>query len=150
MSEPRTTDAPSGTIRPLVGAVIRDRGRILVWDDYDPATGETVSVPIAGGIEFGETSGDAVRREVEEELGSPPAAVRFLGVLEDVFEWAGKRRHELWFLYDVEVSDRSLSDREQIEIVEPDGETYAARWRELDEFDSAARLAPTGLLELVR
>jgi ADP-ribose pyrophosphatase YjhB (NUDIX family) len=145
----RTSTGPSGRIRPLVGAVIRDGERILVWTDVDPSSGEAVAVPIAGGIEFGETSADAVRREVEEELGSRPAEVRFLGVLEDVFEWAGQPRHELWLVYDVELSDRTVYERDEITIVEPDGETYAARWRDLREFESGGRLVPTGLLDLI-
>jgi 8-oxo-dGTP pyrophosphatase MutT (NUDIX family) len=146
----RTTEGPPGSIRPLVAAVIRDGNRILVWDDLDPSTGEVVAVPIAGGIEFGETSAEAVQREVEEELGCRPASCRFLGVLEDVFEWSGKKRHELWFVYDIDLSDRAPYEREQIVIVEPDGDAYAARWRELTEFDGGARLVPTGLLELIR
>jgi 8-oxo-dGTP pyrophosphatase MutT (NUDIX family) len=146
----RTTKGPSGRIRPLVAAIIREDDRILVWDDLDPSTGEVVAVPIAGGIEFGETSAEAVQREVEEELGCRPASFRFLGVLEDVFEWSGKRRHELWFVYDIELPDHSLQEREQIVIVEPDGDAYAARWRELSEFDGGTRLVPKGLLELIR
>ena len=107
-------------------------------------------MPIAGGIEFGETSAAVVQREVEEELGCRPASSQFLGVLEEVFEWCGKKRHELWFVYGIELPDRSLHEREDIEIVKPDGDAYAARWRELTEFDAGARLAPTGLLELIR
>ena len=150
VSAARTTDGPDGRIRALVAAVIRDGNRVLVWDDLDLSTGEVVAVPIAGGIEFGETSAEAVQREVEEELGCRPASLRFLGVLEDVFEWSGKERHELWFVYDIDLSDRAPYERKQIVIVEPDGDAYAARWRELTEFGGGARLVPTGLLELIR
>ncbi len=149
----RTTEGVSGRIRPLVAAVIRAGNRILVWDDFDSASGEVVAVPIAGGIEFGETSAQAVQREVEEELGCRPASFRFLGVLEDIFEWSGKKRHELWFVYDIELPElpkRSLYQREAVVIVEPDGDVYNARWRELGEFDGAALLVPTGLLDLIR
>jgi 8-oxo-dGTP pyrophosphatase MutT (NUDIX family) len=145
----RTSKGSPTSIRPLVGAVIRDGGRILVWDDFDPSTGEVVAVPIAGGIELGESSVDAVAREVEEELGCRPSRVRFLGVLEDVFRWSGTLRHELWFVYDVELPDRSLYERDEIVIVEPDGETYTASWRDAGRFDGEQRLVPTGLLELI-
>jgi 8-oxo-dGTP pyrophosphatase MutT (NUDIX family) len=150
VSGARTTEGPSGRIRPLVAAIIRDDNRILVWHDLDPSTGDLVAVPIAGGIEFGETSAEAVQREVEEELGCRPARFRLLGVLEDVFEWSGQKRHEVWFVYDIEVSDHSLHEREEIEIVEPNGDSYSARWRELSEFDGSRRLVPTGLLEIIR
>jgi hypothetical protein len=43
----RTTTGNDGEIRPIAAAVIRARGRILVWDDHDPKTGEVVAVPVA-------------------------------------------------------------------------------------------------------
>ena len=58
----RVSEGPVGEIRPIAAAVIRDGDRILVWDDLNPTTGEVVAVPLAGGIEFGETGEDAIRR----------------------------------------------------------------------------------------
>ena len=136
-------------IRPVAAAVIRDGDRILVWDDYNPATGEVVAVPLAGGIEFGETGEEAIRRELAEEIGATVARVRFLGLLEDIFEWAGQKRHELYVVYDVTLSERSVYETEQIEVVEPDGTSYPARWRSTAEFHRAARLVPDGLLDLI-
>ncbi len=129
--------------------MIRDGDRILVWDDHDPATGEVVSVPLAGGIEFGETGAEAIRRELMEEIGATTTRVRDLGLLEDIFEWAGQMRHELYLVYDVELADRAVYEAEEVEVVEPDGTAYPARWRPLAEFRGSARLVPDGLLELV-
>jgi len=55
----RVSAGVAGAIRPIASAVIRAGERILVWEDLNPATGEVVAVPLAGGIEFGET-GEAV------------------------------------------------------------------------------------------
>ena len=138
-----------GTIRPIAAAVIRDGSRILVWDDYNPATGEVVSVPLAGGIEFGETGEQAIARELAEEIRAVPRRIRLLGLLEDIFEWAGQKRHELYLVYDVDLADRTIYAVEEVQVVEPDGTTYAARWRSLGEFDDRARLVPDGLLGLI-
>jgi ADP-ribose pyrophosphatase YjhB (NUDIX family) len=136
-------------IRPIAAAVIRDGARILVWDDYNPATGEVVSVPLAGGIEFGETGEQAIARELAEEINATPTRIQFLGLLEDIFDWAGQKRHELYLVYDVDLANRTVYDANEVDVVEPDGTTYPARWRSLAEFGSGARLVPDGLLDLI-
>ena len=138
-----------GAIRPVAAAVVRDRGRILVWDDHEPRTGEVVAVPLAGGIEFGETGAEAIARELEEEIGATATHIRYLGTIEDIFEWAGDKRHELYLVYDVELADRDVYDAPEVEVVEPDGTSYRARWRPLSEFRTSARLVPDGLLALI-
>jgi ADP-ribose pyrophosphatase YjhB (NUDIX family) len=145
----RTSHGPVGVIRLIAGAVIRDGDRLLAWDDHDPLSGEVVAVPLAGGIEFGETGDQAIRRELREEIGATSTSVRFLGVLEDIFRWAGQQRHELWLIYDVELADRAVYEAPEVRVVEPDGTSYSARWRPLDVFRSSARLVPEGLLELI-
>lgn len=137
-------------IRPIAAAVIRDGDRILVWDDHDPTTGEVVAVPLAGGIEFGESGEAAIARELAEEIGASPTRTRYLGLLEDIFVWAGQRRHELYLVYDVDIADRAVYEAGEVQVVEPDGTSYPARWRPLSEFSTSARLVPDGLLELIQ
>jgi thiaminase/transcriptional activator TenA len=149
IEEGRVSRGLDGTIRLIAAAVIRDGERILVWDDHDSSTGEVVAVPLAGGIEFGETGEQALARELDEEIGATPTRIRYLGLLEDIFDWAGQKRHELYLIYDVDLADRAVYEAEQIEVVEPDGSRYPARWRSLSEFSSAARLVPDGLLDLI-
>jgi len=136
-------------IRLIAAAVIRSGDRILVWHDHDPATGKVVAVPLAGGVEFGETGEQAIRRELCEEIGAEATGVTFLGVFEDIFEWGGERRHEVFLVYDVQLADRSFYEREQLQVVEDDGESYLARWQPLSDFHGAQRLVPDGLLELI-
>jgi ADP-ribose pyrophosphatase YjhB (NUDIX family) len=145
----RTTEGPDGAIRPIAGAVIRDGDRLLVWQDHDPATGSVVFVPLAGGIEFGESGAEAVARELQEEVGQIPERVSFLGFFEDIFDWNGQRRHELWLVYDVELSGDGLAGLDDVVVREDDGTSYTARWRLLDELRGAGRLVPDGLLELI-
>ena len=145
----RVSRGVAGTIRPVAAAVIRHGSRILVWDDYNPVTREVVSVPLAGGIEFGETGEQAIARELAEEIRAIPTRIQFLGLLEDIFDWAGRTRHELYLVYDVDLADRTIYDAEEVEVLEPDGTTYRARWRSLAEFRGGARLVPDGLLDLI-
>jgi ADP-ribose pyrophosphatase YjhB (NUDIX family) len=149
--EHRVSDGPAGVIRPVAAAVIRDGERLLVWEDHDPATGAVVSVPLAGGIEFGETGADAITRELAEEIGRVPASVSFLGLFEEVFDWNRQRRHELWLVYDVELPGDGLGHLDEVVVREDDGTAYLARWRTLDELrDPARRLVPDGLLDLIQ
>jgi ADP-ribose pyrophosphatase YjhB (NUDIX family) len=149
--EHRVSDGPAGAIRPVAAAVIRDGERLLVWEDHDPATGAVVSVPLAGGIEFGETGADAITRELAEEIGRVPASVSFLGLFEEVFDWNRRRRHELWLVYDVELPGDGLGHLDEVVVREDDGTAYLARWRTLDELrDPARRLVPDGLLDLIQ
>ena len=138
-----------GAIRPIAAAVIRDGDRLLVWEDHDPTTGAVVCVPLAGGIEFGETGADAIRRELQEEIGQQPSRVTYLGLLEDIFDWNGQKRHELYLIFDVEFADAILAGADEVTVTEEDGTSYPARWRHLREFRESARLVPDGLRELI-
>jgi ADP-ribose pyrophosphatase YjhB (NUDIX family) len=144
----RVSAGPSDRIRPIACAVIRNGDRILVWDDLNPVTGEVVAVPLAGGIEFGETGEAAIRRELMEEIGAAASAVRYLGTIEDIFDWNGQKRHELHLVYEVEPADARLLELDEVDV-DDEGEKYVARWRPLGEFHAGARLVPDGLLALI-
>lgn len=130
-------------IRPLALAVVRRDDNLLVFRGED--CGEEFFRPLGGGIEFGETAEEALRREFTEELGVALGVVRLLGVLENRFELAGVPGHEIVFVFTAEESDWP----EPIPpVVADSGEPVT--WEPLDRFRSgAATLYPTGLLELI-
>ena len=136
-------------IRPVAAAVLRHSGRLLVWEDRNSVTGEVVCVPLTGGIEFGETGAETVTRELQEELGATATRIDRLGTIEDVYDWGGEQRHELYLAYDVDVAEQEVYEAAEVSVVEPDGRQYSARWRPLDEFRGARRLVPDGLLALI-
>ncbi len=79
--------------RPAVRVLCLDAaGRILLLHWRDPAGGDLLWEPPGGGIDPGETPLEAARRELSEETGLDPAAVRddWITVQRD-FSWNGTR-----------------------------------------------------------
>ena len=60
-----------------------------------------------GRIELGETSSDALIREMQEELGAEVEIVRLLWLVENFFVYAGQDYHELCFYYLMQFPARS-------------------------------------------
>ena len=52
----------------------------------DTVKGSAFARPLGGGIDFGETSQDAIVREIREELGAELTDARLLGIVENIFE----------------------------------------------------------------
>jgi ADP-ribose pyrophosphatase YjhB (NUDIX family) len=118
-------------IRARAICVFRRDDRILVAYAEDPRSGGRYARVLGGGIEAGERSADAVRREIREELGLEIDEPRLLGVLENIFELEGRPWHEIVFVYDAEFADRSVYERAELPVneaacVEP------ARWVAID------------------
>lgn len=55
-----------GQIRVLALGVIKDGDRIFVGYGYDPVKQQTFYRAMGGGVEFGETSYEALKREFQE------------------------------------------------------------------------------------
>jgi ADP-ribose pyrophosphatase YjhB (NUDIX family) len=138
-----------GHIRPLALAIIQREGDLLVCKYYDDAKGETFYRPLGGSIEFGEYGQEAIRREINEELGVDLADVRYLATLEDIFTYRGQRGHEIVLLYEARLNAPALYRRETLTVHE-DGERLTAHWMPLHKFQtSGIPLYPDGLLELL-
>jgi ADP-ribose pyrophosphatase YjhB (NUDIX family) len=115
----------------------------------DSAKGSAFARPLGGGIDFGETSQDAIVREIKEELGTEMNDVRLLGIVENIFELEGKPGHEIVFVYDGHFGDESLYERENLDVVEGKRK-FKAVWRSLKELRSGStRLVPPELWELL-
>jgi 8-oxo-dGTP pyrophosphatase MutT (NUDIX family) len=138
-------------IRPLAICVFRNNHRILVAEGFDPIKQQTFYRPLGGGIEFGETSADTVRRELKEELNAEVGEVRYLGTLENIFVFNGVPGHEIVQVYDGALVDSGLYEQAVIEGHEADvQESFKAIWKSLAEFgEGKSTLYPTGLLEML-
>ena len=123
-----------------VGAVVLDGGRVLLVRRGKPPLAGKWSLP-GGLVELGETTREAVRREIAEECGLDIRVVELAGVLDRVVRDAEGRIRYHWVLVDyvaVPVSGTlcAASDAEE------------AQWVEVDAVE---RLDTTdGLLDMIR
>lgn len=122
--------------------IVRPRdGALLVSSEPGPDGFER---PLGGGVEFGESSLDAARRELREELDVELEELSLLGVLENRYERAGVAGHEIVFVYSARLADPAGYDWEERRILDhPPGSPTRVRWREPDA--TALPLVPAGL-----
>jgi ADP-ribose pyrophosphatase YjhB (NUDIX family) len=141
----------SSDIRVLAIAVFREGDRVLVARGVDPASGEPFYRPLGGGVEFGERAAAALRREIAEELGATIEEPHLLGVLENLFGYAGRPRHEVVFVFDARFSDPAWYLREELPVTEAGTGWEPARWIAIEALSSGAeRVVPDGLLLLLQ
>ena len=146
-----TNDPLTGYIRAKVVCVFRNRGRILVGDAYDPTKKELFYCPPGGRIEFGERSEAALRREIKEELGSGIENPKLLGVLENLFIFDGQQGHEIVFVYDAELADKSLYALDRFKAQESDDQAFNAIWLDISAIrPDAPPVYPNGLIALLK
>ena len=139
-----------GKVRPLALAIIRHNGRILVAEGYDSVKGGYFYRPLGGGIDFGETGAETVVRELREEIGAELRDPRYLGTLENLFTYEGRRGHEIIMLYEATLADPAFYDQDTMESHEDDGTAFTAVWKPLADFGPGRPpLYPDGLLELL-
>jgi ADP-ribose pyrophosphatase YjhB (NUDIX family) len=129
-----------------VGLVARD-GRLLV-EIYPATPRHTVFARVpGGGIEFGETAHEAIRREFVEELGIELERAEALSITENIFESGGARGHEVVHAFAVE---SPALDAFAFDIERPVLDNHTTvRWVSLAQLRANdPPLYPVGMLEL--
>jgi 8-oxo-dGTP pyrophosphatase MutT (NUDIX family) len=137
-------------IRPIALCVFHNNNRILVFEGYDKVKDEIFYRPLGGGIEFGERSEDAVRRELKEELNVDLTDLKYLGMLENIYIFNGDSYHEVVMVYDGTLIEPRLYEQDTILGEEANGDVIRATWKALDEFgEGKSILYPPGLMEML-
>ena len=126
--------------------IFRHQDQVLLSYGYDPSKDETYLRPIGGGIEFGETSVQAIEREVLEEINQQITKPKLLAVLENLFTFDGQQGHEIVFVYDAEFIDSVLSTAIEIHGCETSGLSYIAQWLSREQIElNQYPVYPTGI-----
>ncbi|MBJ9986324.1 NUDIX domain-containing protein [Acinetobacter sp. S40] len=125
--------------------IFRYENKFLLSHGYDPSKNEHYLRPIGGSIEFGETSLQAIEREVFEEINQQITHPKLLGVLENLFSFNRQQGHEIVFLYEANFLDRKIYNQGEIKGHETDGSTYIAQWITLEQLASGYPVYPKGI-----
>jgi ADP-ribose pyrophosphatase YjhB (NUDIX family) len=135
-------------IRVIAICLFRRGGEILVTEGLDKSTNRRYARPLGGGVELGETSEQAIVREIREEIGAEVRDLKLLGVLENLFELEGEQRHEVVFVYDARFVNKSLYQSSEIPMLDGGWRTGAI-WRPLEWFSDDCILTPVGIEKLL-
>jgi 8-oxo-dGTP pyrophosphatase MutT (NUDIX family) len=139
----------SNQIRVLALGLIRDGDRIFISEGYDPVKQQTFYRVMGGGVEFGETSYDALKREFQEEIQAELTNIKYLGCLENLFTFNGKTGHEIIQLYQCDFVEQKFYQLEQMVFAEGDRKKRAL-WVDTNRFTSGElRIVPENFLEYV-
>lgn len=140
------TPAPERIRSIAVGLVVRD-GHALVEIYPERSHHGLFARALGGGIDFGETALDAVRREFAEELGVSVSAAVPLAITENIFERDGRRGHEIVHVFRVASTEL---DRLPLDAEVPllDNDTVA-RWIPLELLRAGdPPFYPAGIVDL--
>jgi ADP-ribose pyrophosphatase YjhB (NUDIX family) len=128
-------------------AVIRRPGDgALLVSEYTGPESAPFHRPLGGHVEFGEYAADTIRREFLEEIGQSVADVRLLGVVENLFSWRGRDRHEVVFVFSARFDDPEAYAVVEQRILDDTDDYTRVIWRPGDAVSPP--LYPDGVSEL--
>ena len=110
-----------------MGLLQRDDGALLLEQGYDDIKQEPFYRLLGGGIEFGETGIQAIKREFLEELGLEIQVEAPLGTSENIFTFNGTPGHQIILLYKCRFADEAVTQKATLPRV--DGTNAEAVWR---------------------
>lgn len=119
-------------IRVITRGLARRQNQILVTEGFDAITDTYFWGLPGGGVEFWETSEEALKREFSEELNAEILSAKYICKIESIFEFEGIKQHEIILLYEVKLP-KEYYEKEEIELNE-NGAICKALWVDKHEF----------------
>jgi 8-oxo-dGTP pyrophosphatase MutT (NUDIX family) len=136
-----------GEIRVLALGLIRQGERTFISEGYDPVKQQTFYRAMGGGVDFGETSLEALKREFQEEIQAELTNIHYLGCIENLFTFNGKQGHEILQVYQCDFVDPKFYQLEKLVFAEGERQKRAL-WVEISRFKSGElKLVPEQFLE---
>ena len=135
------------TIRIKAMCLFENNGKVLVGKAYDKSTDEHFYRILGGSIHFGETSEEAIRREIREELKSEIKNLELINITENFFEYEGIRGHEIVFLFKGSLANEEMYKENIIHVIEESYEFDAAWILVRDILDGPVKLYPDNNIE---
>lgn len=136
-----------GEIRVLALGIIRKGDRVFISEGYDPVKQQTFYRAMGGGVDFGETSLEALQREFQEEIQAELTNIKYLGCMENLFTFNGKPGHEILFVYECDFAEPKFYQLEELTFAEGERKKRAL-WIQIDRFKSGElKLVPEHFFE---
>jgi undecaprenyl diphosphate synthase len=137
-------------IRFVVFGIFAYNHKFLLYKEIDEVNNEEFYRPVGGGVDFQESSEDALSREIYEEIGEKVTNIRELGVLENVFNFRGVDQHQIYKGFFAEFENPEVYATEKIYGTELDGTKFTAEWMDLETLlDEKTVVYPRGLKEIL-
>jgi 8-oxo-dGTP pyrophosphatase MutT (NUDIX family) len=134
-------------IRVLALGLIRQGERTFISEGYDPVKQQTFYRAMGGGVDFGETSLEALKREFQEEIQAELTNIHYLGCIENLFTFNGKQGHEILQVYQCDFVDPKFYQLEKLVFAEGERQKRAL-WVEISRFKSGElKLVPEQFLD---
>ncbi|QTL98615.1 NUDIX domain-containing protein [Iocasia frigidifontis] len=119
-------------IRVTTLGLARRQDEILVTEGVDALADTHFYRFPGGGVEFWETSEEALKREFMEELNAEILSANYLCKIENIFEFEGEKKHEIILIYEVKLPNEYYEKEEM--ILNENGAIGKALWIDKHEF----------------
>lgn len=134
-------------IRVLALGLILNGDRTFLSEGFDPVKQQTFYRAMGGGVDFGETSYDALKREFQEEIQAELTNIKYLSCIENLFVFNGKTGHELIQLFQCDFVDPKFYELDQLEFAEGERKKTAL-WMDIETCKSGnLRIVPEQFLD---
>jgi 8-oxo-dGTP pyrophosphatase MutT (NUDIX family) len=131
---------PPDAIRPKVIGIAKQEDRLLVCEVLNDRGELKGWCPLGGGIEFGETSEHALKREIAEELGCEITISGEPLVCENIFEHHGFTGHEIILAFPIRFDYPEIYNKKRFQICESRGSMHWVEWIEMERFRSGKEI----------
>lgn len=122
---------PRGQVLKAMVLIQRPRDNALLVSEETNLSGALFHRPLGGHVEFGDTRWTPCTANSRRRSGSHSRTCRWVGVLENIFQWNGATQHEIVFIFTAAFADQAAYEIPEQTIMDAHGTTGSTRviWR---------------------